>query len=146
MKKTKIFYWVFTGLFAAMMLGSAIPDILMVPMAVEGISQLGYPLYFIPFIGVVKVLGVIAILVPGFPRIKEWAYAGLVFDLIGATYSIIAVGKPVGDWGPMALPLVLAACSYLFYHKKQALQANDALASAYGQRSGNATRTSGMLA
>ena len=119
MKKTKIFYWIVTGLFATMMLGSAIPDILSVPMAVEGMTQLGYPAYFIPFIGVAKTLGVIAILVPGFPRLKEWAYAGLSFDLIGATYSIISAGKPVGDWGPMALPLLLAVGSYVFYHRLQ---------------------------
>ena len=119
MKKTKILYWIFTGLFATLMLGSAIPDILVSPVAVEGMSKgLGYPVYFIPFIGVAKLLGVIAILVPGFPRIKEWAYAGLIFDLIGATFSIIAAGLPVGAWGFMVLPLTLGTLSYLYYHKK----------------------------
>ena len=87
MKKTKILYWTFTGLFAFMMLGSAIPDVLSAQDAVKGMHDgLGYPFYFIPFIGVAKVLGVIAILVPGFPKIKEWAYAGLTFDLVGATF------------------------------------------------------------
>jgi hypothetical protein len=81
---------------------------------------LGYPLFFIPFIGVAKFLGVLAILVPGFPRIKEWAYAGLFFDLIGATYSILAIGKP--DWMFMALPLGLATASYVFYQKRRKLQ------------------------
>ena len=119
MKKTNIIYWVLTGLFAFMMAGSAIPDVLSQPMAVEGMHVgLGYPLYFIPFIGVAKLLGVIAILVPGYPRLKEWAYAGLMFDLIGATYSIISVGKPIGDWGFMILPLTLGTLSYLYYHKK----------------------------
>lgn len=119
MKKTKIFYWIFTGLFAFVMLGSAIPDIFSSPVAVEGIHKgLGYPLYFIPFIGTAKLLGVIAILVPRFPRLKEWAYAGLTFDLLGATYSIIAAGQPAGAWSFMILPLALAACSYIFYHKK----------------------------
>ena len=118
MKKTKTLYWIFTILFGAMMLLSAIPDILSVPVAVKGMhEELGYPLYFIPFIGVAKALGVIAILVPGFPRLKEWAYAGLVFDLIGATYSIIAIGKPVGDWAFMILPFLLATGSYIYYHK-----------------------------
>src|SRR3712207_4028746 len=108
MKKTKVLYWIFTGLFSAMMLGSAIPDIILDPIAVKGMHQdLGYPVYFIPFIGVAKVLGVIAILVPGFRTIKEWAYAGLIFDLIGATYSIIAAGAPVSAWLPMILPLSL---------------------------------------
>jgi hypothetical protein len=118
MKKTNMLYWIFNGLFAALMLGSAIPDIMSDPIAIKGMhEELGYPLYFIPFIGVVKALGVIAILVPGFPRLKEWAYAGLIFDLIGATYSIIAIGKP--DWIFMALPLALAVLSYVFYTKRR---------------------------
>ncbi len=121
MKKTNIFYWVFTGLFAFLMLGSAIPDIMSSPVAIQGMhNELGYPAYFVPFIGVAKLLGVIAILVPGFPRLKEWAYAGLVFDLVGATFSIIAIGKP--DWMFMFLPLALAAASYIFYQKRKKLQ------------------------
>ena len=69
MKKTKILYWTFTVLFAFMMLSSSIPDVLSSPVAVKGMHEgLGYPLYFVPFIGVAKVLGVIAILVPGFSR------------------------------------------------------------------------------
>ena len=118
MKKTKILYWVFTGLFAFVMLGSAIPDILVDPMAVEGFKQIGYPAYLIPFLGVAKLLGVVAILIPGFPRIKEWAYAGLIFDLLGATYSVMSVGKSPGDWSPMLIFIVLGAASYIYYHKK----------------------------
>jgi hypothetical protein len=118
MKKTKILYWVFTSLFAAFMAFSAIPDIASDPIAVKGMHEgLGYPLYFIPFIGWAKLLGAAAILIPGFVRIKEWAYAGLVFDLLGATYSIIAAGMPVGSWSFMILPLAIAALSYSFYHK-----------------------------
>ena len=123
MKKANIFYWVFTGLFLAMMLGSAIPDIISSPIAVQGMhNELGYPLYFIPFIGVAKVLGVLAILLPISLRVKEWAYAGLVFDLIGATFSIIAIGKP--DWMFMLLPIFLAVGSYIFYHKRRTFQKN----------------------
>ena len=123
MKKTNIFYWVFTGLFSAMMLGSAIPDVISSPIAVQGMHvELGYPVYFIPFIGVAKVLGVLAILLPLSARIKEWAYAGLVFDLIGATFSIIAIGKP--DWMFMILPLFLGVGSYVFYHKRKKQQKN----------------------
>lgn len=121
MKRTNILYWIFNGLLAFLMLGSAIPDIMVLPVAVQGMHvELGYPLYFVPFIGVAKLLGAIAILVPRFPRLKEWAYAGIAFDLIGATYSIIAVGKPAPDWAFMALPLVLLALSYTWYHKKLA--------------------------
>ena len=118
MKKIKILYWTFTSLFAFIMLGSAIPDILMDPIAIEGFRKMGYPSYLLPFIGIAKLLGIIAILVPGYPLIKEWAYAGLVFDLLGATYSIIASGETIGAWGFMILPLVLATGSYVYYHKK----------------------------
>lgn len=119
MKNTKILYWIFTGLFSFMMFGSAIPDVISAEIAIKGMhTDLGYPLYFIPFIGIAKVLGVIAILIPGYPRIKEWAYAGLLFDLIGATYSIIAIGGNGGQWGFMAMPLILGALSYIYYHKK----------------------------
>jgi len=117
MKKTKIVYWVFTSLFAFLMLGSAIPDIFSVQMAVEGFAKMGMPAYLLPFLGVAKLLGVVAILIPGYPRIKEWAYAGLIFDLVGATWSIIASGHAVGDWAFMALPIALGIGSYIFYHK-----------------------------
>ena len=72
----------------------------------------------IPFIGIAKWLGVIAILIPGFPRIKEWAYAGLMIDLIGATYSIMAIGAPVPNYAFMILPIGLGILSYIYYHKK----------------------------
>jgi hypothetical protein len=120
MKKIKILNGVFTGLFAALMFLSAVPDIFTAADAVKGMhTDLGYPLYFVPFIGVLKALGVFAILFPGFSKIKEWAYAGLCFDLVGATYSIIASGHPANAVF-MILPLTLAILSYIFYHKKQA--------------------------
>ena len=126
MKKINIIYWILTGLFAFLMLGSAIPDIIISPVAVKGMhEELGYPIYFIPFIGVAKLLGVITILIPGFHKLKEWAYAGLIFDLIGATYSIIAIGKP--DWLFMILPLALAIGSYTFYQKRKKLRSNQVL-------------------
>ena len=122
MKKTNIFYWIFTGLFGLFMLFSAIPDILSQPVAIEGMHNgLGYPIYFVPFIGVAKALGVLAILVPGLPRLKEWAYAGLFYDLLGATYSIFAVGSYSGV-AFMLLPLALAIASYVFYTKRRKLQ------------------------
>ena len=118
-KTVKILYWVFTILFALMMLGSAIPDILVMPLAVDGIhGKLGYPVYFIPFIGVAKALGAIAILIPGFARIKEWAYAGLMFDLIAATYSLMNIPNPDAPWYFNLLPIALGVLSYIFYHKK----------------------------
>lgn len=119
MNKTKIAYWIFTGLFAFVMLGSAVPDILIGPMAVEGFRELGYPAYLIPFLGWAKLFGVVAILIPGLPRLKEWAYAGLFFDLLGATYSVASIGKSAGNWLPMLVFVGLGIGSYVFYHKRQ---------------------------
>ena len=121
MKTTKILYWVFTGLFAFMMFGSAIPDVISHPEAVKGMHDgLGYPLYFVPFIGVAKVLGVIAILIPGYPRLKEWAYAGLMFDLIGATYSLFSAPPEKVQGSPfvMLVPLTVAVLAYIWYRKR----------------------------
>jgi DoxX-like protein len=116
---TKIAYWVFTGLFAFLMLGSAIPDILSLPVAVEGFGKMGMPSYLAPFLGWAKALGVLAILVPGYPRLREWAYAGLVFDLCGATFAIVASGQPAASGAFMIIPLLIAAASYVFYRKMQ---------------------------
>ncbi|HEX5170211.1 MAG TPA: DoxX family protein [Cyclobacteriaceae bacterium] len=119
MKRTKILYWVFTGLFGAFMLFSAVPDIIVTPEAVTLVTdQLGYPRYIIPFLGVAKLLGVVAILVPGFPRVKEWAYAGLFFDLAGATYSGICVSGLQPPMLFMILPFGFLALSYIYYHRK----------------------------
>lgn len=119
MKKTKITYWILTALFAVFMIFTAIPDILNLPDAVAFMTKLGYPPYFTPFIGVAKVLGGLAILIPGFPRIKEWAYAGLIFDLIGAAYSQIGAGMmEAGGLVFMLVVLALGLASYFYYHKK----------------------------
>lgn len=118
MRKTKTLFWIFTGLFAAFMLFTAIPDVLVVTDAATFMTQLGYPKYFTFFIGIAKTLGVIAILIPGYPRIKEWAYAGLAFDLIGATYSQLAAFgfKPTIFF--MLIPIALGTLSYFYYHKR----------------------------
>lgn len=113
-------YWIVTVLFAGFMIFSAIPNIMSTKESIDLITtHMAYPAYFIPFIGWAKLSGSIAILVPGFPRIKECAYAALAFDLIGATYSSIKLGDPfIGGWVFMLLPLAFLAASYIFYHKK----------------------------
>ncbi len=118
MKNTNTWYWIITGIFSAFMLFSSIPDIIMVPDAIKFMNHLGYPNYFIPFIGIMKVLGIIAILVPGYPRIKEWAYAGLAFDLIGATYSVVAVEGFQASTLFILLPLGFLVMSYQLHHKR----------------------------
>ncbi len=117
MLKPKTWYWIFTVLFAGMMIFTAVPNILLEEEAVQFITHLGYPVYFIVFIGIAKTLGSIAILIPGFPRIKEWAYSGLIFDLVAALYSIITVEGIQPQMAFMILPFGLGIGSYLFYHK-----------------------------
>jgi len=117
-KRDNIIFWVSTGLFSAFILSGAIPNIMSTPEWVEVFEQLGYPLYLLPVIGVAKVLGIIALLVPGYPRIKEWAYAGFFFDLSGAVYS----GLVVGGFNPLMLimlfPYITGGLSYVYHHKR----------------------------
>ena len=120
MKKVRIFFWIITGLMAAFMLMASIPDVLQIQEAIDVFTRLGYLRYLLPFIGTAKILAVIAILVPGFPTLKEWAYAGFVFDLIGALYSHISVGDPPGEWVFAIIGLLLVTGSYLLYRKKSA--------------------------
>lgn len=120
MKKTAIFYWIFTGLLVLLMGLGSIPNIMRSPESVALFQHLGYPPYLLPFLGVAKVLGTVAILVPGWPRLKEWAYAGFVFDLTGAMYSFMSVGDPVSNWLPISIGYLIIAGSYYFYHKRAA--------------------------
>jgi hypothetical protein len=119
MKKTKIMYWIFTTLLVVLMGFGSIPDLMYLPDAVALFDHLGYPTYLLPFLAVAKLLGVAVILIPGFPRTKEWAYAGLTFDLVGATYSSVAVGDPASNWAFMFIGFAIIAGSYVCYHKKQ---------------------------
>ena len=121
MKKKKTYYWIWwvcTVLILMMMAWSVYGSFTNNPDGAKIMAHLGYPPYLGKFLGVAKALGIIALLVPGYPRLKEWAYAGFAFDLIGATYSTYAVGEPVSSWGFMFIFIALLAGSYYFYHQK----------------------------
>lgn len=118
MKRTKVIYWVVTGIMSAFMLMASVPDVLRVPDAIAMFTHLGYPAYLLPFIGVAKILGVVAVLVPGFPRLKEWAYAGLVIDLVGALYSHLSVSDPPSVWIFAIIGLILVLGSYVSYRSR----------------------------
>jgi hypothetical protein len=125
-KTINTLYWVFTILFSVLMLFSSWSSIIVNEDSVKLIhGMLGYPEYFIPFTGWAKLIGVIAILIPGLGRIKEWAYAGLFFDLVAAVYSGIAVSK---TFDPLMLTMLLwfvpGILSYVYWHKKMKLAAN----------------------
>ncbi|MGM0881274.1 MAG: DoxX family protein [Bacillota bacterium] len=117
MKKQVIIYWIFTGLLILLMGVGSIPNILSSPGSMAVFEHLGYPAYLLPFLGVAKLLGVVAILVPGYPRIKEWAYAGFTFDLSGALYSTLAVDDASAELIVFVIGYVLIAGSYVYYHK-----------------------------
>ena len=110
--------WLVTGLMAALMLLSAVPDVLRIPDALIVFRHLGYPPYLLPFLGTAKILGVAGVLVPWLSRLKEWAFAGLTFDLIGALYSHLSVGDPASAWMPAAIGLLLMAASYVAYRTR----------------------------
>jgi hypothetical protein len=134
MRKTNILYWLFTIILAALMLFSAIPNIMSMPEAVTMFLHLGYPVYLLPFLGAGKLLGAVAILYPGYPSLKEWAYAGFVFDLSGAMYSGIAVGDPPGNWLPILIGFLLIFLSYTYYHKKLKKASSAARNGSYADR------------
>jgi len=87
MKTRLIIYWIATGLTAFVFLSGGVVDVARPEFALHGMRLLGYPDYFMVILGVWKVLGGVAVLLPGTPRLKEWAYAGMLFDLTGATAS-----------------------------------------------------------
>lgn len=99
MSKTVI-YWVATGLLAFELCLGGVWDVLRTPQVRGIIDRLGYPEYFLVILGIWKLLGAVAVVVPRFPRLKEWAYAGVVFDLTGALASNVVSG--VTDVGTLA--------------------------------------------
>lgn len=105
MKARVIAYWTCTVLIAFSFLSGGVAHLLRVPQVVEGITRLGYPFHFVILLGVWKVLGGVTILLPGFARLKEWAYAGMIFDLTGAAVAQAAAGDDVRH---VVTPLVLA--------------------------------------
>jgi uncharacterized membrane protein YphA (DoxX/SURF4 family) len=104
MKARLIAYWVTTVLTALVFLSGGVMDIIQPPDLVKGMTDLGYPAYFTTILGAWKLLGGLTILAPRLPRLKEWAYAGMFFDLTGASLSHASHGDPIDK---IAVPLVL---------------------------------------
>ena len=124
MKKINIAYWIITALFSAFMIISSIGGITLMPEAVAMLhDQLGYPLYFIKFLSVCKVIGAIAILLPMVPaRVKEWAYFGFFLDLVTGMYSFIAIGTPASQWAGMVVFIAVLIVAYWLHHKRLSLR------------------------
>ncbi|MGH9876669.1 MAG: DoxX family protein [Nitrososphaerales archaeon] len=113
-KRNKIIYWIATVWLALGMLSSGIVQLFNVKEEVEFILQLGYPSYFLTILGIWKILGVVAVLIPKYPLLKEWAYAGFFFAMSGAFFSHIASGSSVSDIFPPLLLLILTVVSWYF--------------------------------
>lgn len=113
-KRNKIIYWIATGWLSLGMVSTAIVQLMHAPEEVTVIQNLGYPVYVLTILGVWKLLGVIAILMPGLPVLKEWAYAGFIFAMSGAMISHFAAGEAFTTTLPALLLLVLALISWHF--------------------------------
>ena len=113
-KRNKIIYWISTLWLALGMLSTAIVQLLKMKEEVTMFNHLGYPIYFLTLLGVWKVLGVIAVLIPRSPILKEWAYAGFFFAMSGAVFSHLATGDDAKEFFGPVLLLVLTAVSWYF--------------------------------
>lgn len=113
-KTTKIIYWVATIWLSLGMVSTGIVQLMKMKPDVERMEQLGYPIYLLTILGVWKILGVVAVLIPKYPILKEWAYAGFFFAMSGAAISHIASGSAVTEIFPSLLLLILTIVSWYF--------------------------------
>ena len=113
-KRNKIIYWSATLFLSLGMLAGGVQQMLQIGGYNEIVTQLGYPLYFLSILGSWKILGVIAILVPKRPLLKEWAYAGFFFAMSGAAISHIVVEQSISETLPSAILLIVTVLSWYF--------------------------------
>jgi len=111
-RRKMIAYWTITLLLAASIMLSGIGQLMKLDGNIELVTNLGYPLYVLTILGTWKVLGAIALVVPGFPRLKEWVHAGIFFLMTGAALSH-SFANDYGDYGfSIILPLSYAALNF----------------------------------
>jgi hypothetical protein len=113
-KRDKIIYWTATIWLALGMLSTGAVQLSKMEEEVANIKQLGYPVYLLTILGMWKILGVVAVLIPKFPLLKEWAYAGFFFAMSGAAISRIASGDSMNELFPSLLLLILTVLSWYF--------------------------------
>jgi hypothetical protein len=116
-RTTRILYWTFTALFIVPQAWSALQMITEAPRMTETLHSLGYPLYFMKLLGVAKLLGAAAILLSPYRTLKEWAYAGFMFDVIGAFVSHVAHRDPMLTASVPLIFLGAQVCSYLAWRR-----------------------------
>ena len=121
-KANKIIYWIATIWLALGMLSTGIVQLLkpkeqgttIAPGGVTSITHLGYPIYILTLLGIWKILGATTLLIPKFPLLKEWAYAGFFFIMSGAVFSHIMLGDSLNELFPALLLLMLTIVSWYF--------------------------------
>lgn len=113
-KRNKIIYWIATAWLALGMLSTGAVQLFNVKSETDYMIRLGYPAYFLTLLGIWKILGVVALLIPKFTLLKEWAYAGFFFVMSGAVFSHIAMGNSINDILPALLLLFLTVVSWYF--------------------------------
>ena len=117
-KRNKIIYWIATIWLSLGMLSTGVVQLLKLkgngPGSLESMTHFGYPAYFVTILGVSKILGVVALLIPKFPLLKEWAYAGFFFMMSGAIFTHIAAGSSMSEIFPSLLLLILIVVSWYF--------------------------------
>lgn len=113
-KRNKIIYWIATAWLSLGMASSGIFQIIQQKDSVEYMTRLGFPNFFLIIIGVWKILGVIAVLLPKFPLVKEWTYAGFFFLMTGAIFTHFAVSDRASEFFGPSLLLVLTIVSWFF--------------------------------
>ena len=123
-------YWIATGLFCTAFLFGGANHLLRTESFAEGIASLGYPLYLMTLLGTAKLLGVAALLAPGRPLLKEWAYAGFSFNLLGATASHVFSGDPFSETVRPAALLLVGIGSYLLRPASRRLMLDGSTAAA----------------
>lgn len=113
-KRNKIIYWIATIWLSLGMVSTAIVQLIHMQEEVDLFERLGYPLYFLTLLGVWKILGVVAVLIPKFPLLKEWAYAGFFFAMSGAIISHLAMQDALSELFGPSLLLILTVLSWYF--------------------------------
>lgn len=116
-KRKRLWFWIITAILSFCIFSGGLAQAMQVKGVMEGFKPLGYPAYFISIIGVWKVLGVIAILIPKFPLLKEWAYAGIFFTMSGAVISHIASADVSIQ---IIAPIILAVFTVLSWYLRPA--------------------------
>jgi len=117
-KRDKIIYWIATIWLSLGMLSTGAVQLFKVkgdgPGSLDSMTHLGFPAYFVTILGISKILGVVALLIPKFPLLKEWAYAGFFFMMSGAIFTHIAAGNDLSAIIPSLLLLILTVVSWYF--------------------------------